>query len=144
MSGCFLPKYLDFLLLEAQKRAKNPPKSDIQCQGQIDLFKVCCPRRRQKTSRTTRQKMASSFFPKYQCFLSFRSQKQAKKAQNSQSHCVVKAKKSLYAVPVPKGSGIQVKQQSHLITEDFEVVGDDLQKIFDRSIHTLPPRDAAL
>ena len=66
-------------------------------------------------------------------------------AQNSQSHCVVKAKKSLYAVPVPKGSGIQVKkQQSHLITEGPEVVGDDLQKIFDRSIHTLSLRDAAL
>ena len=57
---------------------------------------------------------------------------------------MVKAKKSLYAVPVPKGSGIQVIQQSHLITEDSEVVGDDLQKIFDRSIHTLSLRDAAL
>ena len=57
---------------------------------------------------------------------------------------MVKREDSLYAVPVPEGSGIQVKQQSHLITEDSEVVGDDLQKIFDRSIHTLPLRDAAL
>ena len=79
MSGCFLAKYLCFLIFRYRKTIKTGPKSDIQCQGQTDLFKVCCPRRRQKTSRITRQKMASSFFPEYLCFLSFRSQKQAKK-----------------------------------------------------------------
>lgn len=42
MSGCFLAKYLVFLVFEAKKQGKNPPKSDIQCQGQTEKNALHC------------------------------------------------------------------------------------------------------
>ena len=144
MSGCFLAKYLRFLIFRYRKTIKTGPKSDILCQGQIGVYTVCCLRGKQKPDRELAWKWRPRFSLRICVFCASEDENRPKSAKNSSAGDVVKWENSLYAVPVPEESGIQVKQQSHRITEDPKAVGDDLQKIFDRSIHTLPLRDAAL